>query len=198
MSLPRAGTSVSRRQWLQSAAITGLALAAPPMIPRVQAAGHGRVDPPLRVPDLALTLHDGQKTSLPRLLEEHATALQLMFTSCSSTCPIQGAIFRRVQELLVDPAARAIQLVSLSVDPERDDPAALARWLRRFDARPGWVAAAPRREDVERLRTFGGAGKSAADNHSTRVQIADRRARLVWRTAELPDAKGVARILERV
>jgi len=33
----------------------------------------------------------------------HATALQVMFTACTTTCPIQGAIFARVQREL--PAA---------------------------------------------------------------------------------------------
>jgi protein SCO1 len=183
---------MTRRQLLRSAAVLGMGVAAPPAF----AGDHGRVDPPLPVPALALTLHDGRTTSLSALLRQHASAVQLMFTSCTSTCPIQGAIFQRVQQAL--PPDGDIQLVSLSVDPERDDPAALARWLARFGARGRWVAAAPRREDVETLRAFGGAGRSAADNHSTRVQIIDRQARLIWRTGDLPEAESVARMLLKV
>lgn len=192
----RAGLPVfTRRQLLRSGAVAGLGLALHPVHP-ARALDHGRVDPPVPAPALELTLHDGRATSLPELLRHHASAVQLMFTSCTSTCPIQGAIFQRVQRQL--PSTGDVQLVSLSVDPERDDPKALARWLRRFEARPGWVAAAPRRADVERLRAFGGAGRSAADNHSTRVHIVDREARLVWRTVELPDAESLARVLARV
>ena len=75
--------------------------------------------------------HDGVTTTLPRLLAERATALQVMFTACTTTCPIQGAIFARVQKLIPDQVAHGIQLVSLSVDPAHDTSAALARWLRQ-------------------------------------------------------------------
>jgi protein SCO1 len=183
---------MTRRQLLRSAALLGMGVAVRPAF----AGDHGRVDPPLPVPSLALTLHDGRTTSLSALLRQHASAVQLMFTSCTSTCPIQGAIFQRVQRQL--PPDGDIQLVSLSVDPERDDPAALARWLTRFGARERWIAAAPRRDDVEKLRAFGGAGRSAADNHSTRVQIIDRQACLIWRTGDLPEAESVARLLLKV
>jgi protein SCO1/2 len=183
---------MTRRQLLRSAALLGMSVAVRPAF----AGDHGRVDPPLPVPSLALRLHDGRTTSLSALLRDHASAVQLMFTSCTSTCPIQGAIFQRVQRQL--PPGGDSQLVSLSVDPEHDDPAALARWLARFGARERWIAAAPRREDVEKLRAFGGAGRSASDNHSTRVQIIDRQARLIWRTGDLPEAESLARLLLKV
>lgn len=184
--------ALSRRQMLGAVVAAGASAA----VRTSRASDHGRVEPPLPVPPIELTLHDGRSTSLPALLRQHASAVQLMFTSCSSTCPIQGTIFRRVQRQL--PGASDIQLVSLSVDPEHDDPKALAEWLRRFGAQKGWVAAAPQRGDVERVRAFGGAGRSAADNHSTRVHITDRDARLIWRTSELPEAESVARLLVKV
>ena len=128
-------------------------------------------------------------TTLPRLLAERVSALQVMFTACRTTCPIQGAIFARVQKLLADQVARGIQLVSLSVDPAHDTSVALSHWLRRFGARPGWRAAAPRPADVEQVRAFFGAGRTATDNHSTQVQLFDRTGSLVWRTGELPEAE---------
>ena len=159
---------------------------------------HGRVRPPVPAPDIPLVGHDGVATTLPRLLAERATALQVMFTACTTTCPIQGAIFARVQKLIPDQVARGIQLVSLSVDPAHDTSAALARWLRRFGARPGWRAASPRPADVEQVRTFFGAGRTATDNHSTQVQLFDRTGSLVWRTGELPEAEEIAALLRRV
>jgi len=159
---------------------------------------HGRVRPPVPAPDIPLVGHDGVAITLPRLLAERATALQVMFTVCTTTCPIQGAIFARVQKLIPDQVAHGIQLVSLSVDPAHDTSAALARWLRRFGARPGWRAASPRPADVEQVRTFFGAGRTATDNHSTQVELFDRSSSLVWRTGELPEAEEVAALLRRV
>ena len=141
---------------------------------------------------------NGAASDLLSIVNQHATALHLMFTACGTTCPIQAAIFQRVQHLLVDQVARGIQLLSLSIDPEHDTPAVLSQWLERFHARPGWVAAAPHLKDLERLRDFAGRGQSASDNHSTQVLLLDRKGRLFWRTSELPEAEEFVDILRQI
>jgi protein SCO1 len=159
---------------------------------------HGLINPPLAVPDIALVRHDGVATSLPKLAAGHATGLQLMFTECMTTCPMQGAIFEKVQKLLPDMAARGIQLASLSIDPKNDNPAALSAWLQRFHAGAVWIGAAPDSQDLEQLKTFFGRGRGASDDHSTQVHILNREGRLVWRTFELPSPEEIAALLRRI
>jgi protein SCO1 len=193
------GRRYTRRQLVVSAAVALVPAALAPSGGRpARAEDHGRIRPPVPVPDIALIRQDGQITTLQELLRHRVSALQVMFTSCKATCPIQGAIFERVQKLLPDQAARGIQLVSLSVDPDRDTPDALARWLRRFQAGPGWIAAAPRLKDRERVRDLAGRGRTPTDDHSTQVQIINREAMLVWRTSDLPDAEEIAGLLRSV
>ena len=60
----------------------------------------GLLDTPAPAPGLWLTLHDGRRAFLPDLLQGRITALQLMFTSCSAVCPLQGAVFATLQERL--------------------------------------------------------------------------------------------------
>ena len=191
----KAGGRPSRRAVLRS-----IAAGAVPLLwgARALSQDHGRVRPPVTAPDLPVVRNDGAHTTLGALLGHHATALQVMFTACSTTCPIQGAIFERVQKLIPDQIARGVQLVSLSVDPEHDTAAALGRWLRRFHARPGWIAVAPRAQDVEQVRTFAGRGRSLSDNHSTQVQLLNREGLVVWRTGELPEAEEIAGLLRRI
>jgi protein SCO1 len=159
---------------------------------------HGnRVNPPRAVPDIPVICDDGRTVGLASLLKEHATALQLVFTECTTTCPIQGAIFERVQNLLPEQSKYAVQLISLSVDPVRDTPEALHKWLERFHARPGWIAAAPQVADLAAIRGFFGDDGPVA-NHGTRVQIINRRGELIWRTLDLPSAESVAAILRKM
>jgi protein SCO1/2 len=188
---------VSRRTFVAG----GLAALAAPAVAfgADGALDHGRVKPPLAPPDIEVVSQDGSKARLPALLRGRATALHPMFTACRATCPIQGAIFAQVQKLLPDQAARGIQLVSLSVDPTRDTPVALRKWLQGFHARPGWIAAAPSVEaDGATVRTFTGGGRNPADNHSTQVLIFNRDGLLVWRTFDLPEAQEIATILRKV
>jgi len=163
------------------------------------AADHGRVDPPVKVPDLPVRrAGDGASRGLAGLLHGRVTALHLMFTGCSTVCPIQGAIFERVQALLPDQAERGIQLMSLSIDPLLDTPRAMRAWLDRFAARDGWIAVAPQPKDLDRLLDVFGQGRDAVESHATQVNIIDRKGDLVFRTPELPSADSIANILRRV
>jgi protein SCO1/2 len=121
-----------------------------------------------------------------------------MFTGCSSVCPIQGAIFERVQALTPHRQERRIQLLSLSIDPMADTPRAMRAWLERFHASNGWTALAPDPKDLNRVLDLFGQGPEAVENHATQVNIIDREGQLVFRTPELPSADSIANILNRM
>jgi protein SCO1/2 len=161
-------------------------------------ADHGRVTPPVPLPPIGLRCADGQASTLAALVQGRATALHLMFATCSTVCPIQGAIFERIQSLLPDQERRGILLLSISIDPTDDTPAAMREWLARFHARSGWVAAAPAATELDRLLEVFGQGRNAVENHATQVNIVDRSGQLVYRTPQLPSAESVADILCRV
>ncbi len=182
---------VSRRAFLQAAV-------ALPVLGGVQTADHGRIRPPLPAPDIKLVLNDGAGSSLSKLASGHATAVQLMFTECTTTCPIQAAIFQRVQRLLPNAAATGIQLLSLSVNPAADTPAALSAWLRRFHAGPNWIGASASAADTSLVRSFFGKANGGFADHSTQVNILDRQGRLVWRTIELPTSEEIAGVLQKL
>jgi protein SCO1/2 len=186
-----------RRTWL--AATLALAALRPGLARAAPIVGYhgGRVTPSVPVPDVPVRTADGRMTRLHALLNGRVTALQLFFTGCSSTCPIQGAVFQRVQGLLGSSRHADVQLLSLSISPLEDTPARMSAWLARFHARPGWIAAAPELRDVDGLQALFGGGLTGLDNHSTQVQVIDRRGMLIWRTYELPSAESVADILRR-
>lgn len=176
--------SFSRRSFLQ-------AVLAAPII-----RGHGKITPPVPVPDVAVVRNDGVPTTLVPLVRGRATALHLMFTSCTTTCPIQAAIFERVQSLLPGMLEERILLLSLSIDPEQDTPEALSAWRRRFHAGPNWLAAAPSIADLPRVQSFFGNGSSS--DHSTQVHILDRSGKLIWRTSELPTPGEITAVLQAI
>ena len=158
----------------------------------------GRIYPPRPVPDIPVQCADGRSTTLGALLQGKATALHLFFAQCTTTCPIQGAVFERVQKLLSDSAVHSVQLLSLSIDPEADTPESLRKWLEQFHAREGWVAAVPQSKDVAAIRTLFGDGGRDIGNHITQVQIIDRNGALIWRTFDLPSADSIAAILRKM
>jgi len=190
----RRGDCSAPRRRLLKAVLGGALLSALPR-PVLSHADFGPVAPAIAVPSLTCMLSDGRTAALVELLTGRTTALQLMFTGCSAVCPMQGALFARLQGMLTEQLARNIQLLSLSVDPLNDDPKALSAWLKRFNARPGWIAASPAPGAVGKVTALFRRGVNAADDHSTQVYLINRGARLVWRTSDLPAPREIADLL---
>jgi protein SCO1/2 len=157
----------------------------------------GIVNPPVPPPAVAVTLQDGSSTSLADLLSGHVTAVQLMFTRCQSTCPIQGALFARAARTLGDriPDARWL---SLTIDPSHDDPDALRAWLARFGTHPRWSAARPEAARLESLVSFLKARAPGVDPHTAQAYFFNRRGMLVLRSVDFPPADELVRLFEAV
>jgi protein SCO1 len=156
----------------------------------------GPVEPPLPCPSLRLSTADRRSLDLRQLLAQRITAVQLMFTGCSATCPLQGAIFADAQQRLAKASPR-VRLLSVSIDSLADDAKALQAWLARYAAaRERWTAAVPvAGADVERLLRFLNGKGDGADSHSTQTYLFDAKAQLVFITPELPGGALLARLM---
>lgn len=68
------------------------------------------------------------------LLNDKWTMLFFGFTSCPDICPITMAELKKFYEQLDDPSLKDdLKVVMVSVDPERDDPEAMANYVNRFN-----------------------------------------------------------------
>lgn len=92
------------------------------------------LDPPQPVPDFTLTaMQDGVETEVSLSdFEGDYVFLYFGYTFCPDVCPITLANLARVREQLGDEADR-MQVVMVTVDPERDTPEQLADYVTRFD-----------------------------------------------------------------
>lgn len=184
----------ARRTFLLGAGAAALGLESELALAHADA---GPVNPPEAPPPAKLTLDDGGATTLQALLAGRVSAVQLMFTSCQATCPIQGALFAEAAKKLGE-SAKPAQLLSISIDPDRDTPAALREWLKRFGASPRWRAAQPDKAQLEALQGFLKSNNPAPDPHTAQVYYFDRKGRLVLRSVDFPPAADVVRALEQL
>lgn len=81
------------------------------------------------------------------VLKDRVVLINFVFTQCADTCPMQTAKMAAVQALLED--AADVRLVSISVDPGHDTPAALARYAATFGAGMRWTFLTGRSDDVD-------------------------------------------------
>lgn len=157
----------------------------------------GIVKPPEAPPPVALTLENDRQSTLEQELRGHVTALQLMFTSCQATCPIQGAIFGQGIKEIGNQVSDA-QWLSVSIDPEHDDSRALRQWLARFGGHSRWHAGRPAREQLDALIDFLKARNAGADRHTAQVFFFNRRGELAMRSVDFPPAAEIARVLKEL
>jgi protein SCO1 len=117
-----------------------------------QEAGPEMAPERLVIPDVALVNQHGERVRFYRdLVKGRVVAINFIFTTCSTVCPLLGVHFSALQELMGDRAGRDVTLISLSVDPLVDTPQRLKAWSEGFDAGPGWTLLTGPKREVEIL-----------------------------------------------
>jgi protein SCO1/2 len=95
---------------------------------------HGTlVDPPLRPANVVLKDTRGAPFDLARPAPHRATALFFGFTNCDDVCPTTMADLAAARRSLTPALADKVTVVFVTVDPHRDTPPVLERWLSQFD-----------------------------------------------------------------
>ncbi len=90
------------------------------------------LDPPRTLPAFALEGADGTTLDVARL-RGHYTLLFLGFTHCPDVCPTTLQDLARAEKLWADlPEAQRPRILFVSVDPERDTPETLAKYVAYF------------------------------------------------------------------
>lgn len=100
----------------------------------------GVLSPVLPAPDFVLPTADGGSF---RLSEQRGKVVLLFFgyTSCPDVCPTTLLDAANVRKRLSKKEASRVQLVFVTVDPERDTPARVSQYLDRFD--PSFIGLVP-------------------------------------------------------
>lgn len=92
----------------------------------------GLFDPPRQAPDFTLQGTDGHELRMSRYRGK-VVLLAFGYSSCTAVCPVTLATLAAARREL-GPAAAEVQVLYVTVDPERDVPARLQAFLRNFDA----------------------------------------------------------------
>lgn len=90
------------------------------------------------IPNEILVDESGKQTELKNILNNgKPVALNFIFTTCTTICPVMTATFARMRTNL-GKASSKVQFVSITIDPEYDRPAVLKKYAKLFGASEGW------------------------------------------------------------
>jgi len=111
----------------------------------------GRVSPD-HFPNIELMTQDGKKVHFyDDLIKDKIVAINLIYTHCQYSCPLETARLAQVQRILGDRVGKDIFFYSISIDPEHDTPAELKAYAEKYHAGPGWTFLTGKKDDIDFL-----------------------------------------------
>ena len=141
----------------------------------------GVFEPPRQAPEFSLRGSDGAELTLSRHRGK-VVLLSFGFTQCPAVCPTTLATLAEARQALGTDGS-AVQVVFVTVDPERDAPARLKSYLAAFDA--SFVGGTGSPAALAAMRASYGvvaekvpAGSSYGMDHTSSIFLIDRAGRL--------------------
>jgi protein SCO1 len=142
---------------------------------------------------------DGRSVQFYRdLIAGKTVIINFAFTSCKGACSPITANLAKVQKRLGAKLEREIRIITISVDPAMDTPAALKKFATRFGQKPGWYFLTGNPENVNLvLKKLGGLTKTP-DEHPTTLFIGDARTGVWTKTFASDKPETIAYAAEHV
>ncbi len=127
------------------------------------------------VSSFVLTDQTGAQFASAPALKGKVWVADFIFTNCPGPCPRMSGQMRQVQKEFT--GEDGVRFVSITVDPARDTPAALAEYAKHYEAEPGkWFFLTGPPDQLHDLsrRVFMVGDVDGNLEHSTRFALVDR------------------------
>jgi len=113
-----------------------------------------RTEVEVTAPDVTLIDQRGDEVSFVQVMSSNRPVfVEFIFATCTTICPVLSAGYASLQRKLDD--EDAVDLISITIDPEHDGPSELREYLDRYGARPGWDFLTGSRKDIDAvMRAF--------------------------------------------
>jgi protein SCO1/2 len=132
----------------------------------------------LQLADTPLKDQDGREWRLKSdLLGKRVTVVNFVYTTCTTVCPVSSATIAQLQSRLGASLGDRVQLVSITVDPQRDTPARLKEYATKHGAGPSWRWLTGRKADVDAALKAFGAYTVNFEDHPAMIIVGDAEGR---------------------
>jgi protein SCO1/2 len=149
--------------------------------------------------DVALVDQNGKPVRLEKdLVTNKIVVMSFIYTSCTTVCPVVSSIMGKVQKQLGARVGTEVQLVSISIDPQRDDAKRLNAYARSFQNGPGWSWLTGSAQSID--ATLKGLGTFSGDfkNHQPLILVGDGNSRHWTRYYGFTDPTVLTREVEKL
>jgi protein SCO1 len=103
-------------------------------------------------PNVELITQDGKKVRFyDDLIKGKVVAVNLIYTTCKYSCPLETARMVQLQKLMGDRMGKDVFFYSISIEPEHDTPAVLKEYAEKYHVGPGWLFLTGKLADIKVL-----------------------------------------------
>ena len=108
------------------------------------------------------------------VLKDNVVVISFIFTNCQSACPLMTRNLTMIRDMLREDERRAIQFISISIDPLRDTPSAMKEFAQKHDADiDGWLWLTGQPDDVNYITKRLGSYTDDPEMHTTTLLAAN-------------------------
>jgi len=124
--------------------------------------------------DLSMLNRFGNQVDLREdVIGNKIVAINFVYTTCTTVCPVVSTIFSMVQNRLIERMNKDIALITITVDPTRDTPHRLLSYSKNFNPGAGWSWLTGDKKTVEKALSAMGAYTPNFEDHPAMVLIGD-------------------------
>ena len=126
----------------------------------------------ISIPDVEVYDQNGKKFHFyTDLVKDKVVAIQPIFTTCTTVCPIMAATFSQIQNVSGTQVGKDFNLISISIDPLTDTPDRLKAMGAKFGAKPGWTLVTGSKLNIDKLLRALNMFAASKEDHSPIVLI---------------------------
>ena len=127
-------------------------------------------------PNVPLVTQNGKTVHFyDDLLKGKAVAIELIYTHCVDSCPLETARLAQAQKMLGDRVGKDIFFYSITIDPKRDTPAVLKAYAEKYHVGPGWLFLTGKQADIDliskKLGLYSDPDSGNRDGHNTQLLV---------------------------
>jgi protein SCO1/2 len=101
-------------------------------------------------PNVELITQNGEKVRFyDDLIKGKIVAVNLIYTTCKYSCPLETARLVQLQKLLGDRMGKDVFFYSITIDPEHDTREVLKEYAEKYHVGPGWLFLTGKEADIK-------------------------------------------------
>ncbi|HET8887350.1 MAG TPA: SCO family protein [Candidatus Angelobacter sp.] len=151
-------------------------------------------------PNVVLTTQDGTKVHFyDDVIRGKSVVIDLIYTSCVDSCPLETARLAQVQKMLGDRVGKDIFFYSISIDPTHDTPKVLKAYAEKYHIGPGWTFLTGKKADIDliskKLGLYSEPDPNDRDGHTPSVLIGNEPSGQWMRNSATDNARFLANMI---